>query len=64
MAHEVITEVAVIVLACYSIATTVLLSLEIKKLKKKVHRLQAELRSHIFIELIEASKDLGLYEKK
>lgn len=64
MAHEMITEVAVIVLSCYSIVTTVLLSLEIKKLKKKVHRLQVEIRSHIFLELVKASEDLGLYKNK
>lgn len=64
MAHEVITEAAVIVLACYCIVTTLLLGMEIKKLRKKVYRLQTELRGHIFLELVKMSEDLGLYKNK
>lgn len=64
MAHEVIVEVAIGVTMLYAISSTLILSLKIRELNRRIFRLEFQYRERAFRELVDLSEKMGLYEDK
>jgi hypothetical protein len=64
MANQVMTEVAIIVTICYGIITTMLLTLKIRELNRRIIRLEFQHRGRAFRELVGLSEKMGLYDDK
>jgi len=64
MANQVMTEVAIGVTMLYAISSTLILSLKIRELNRRILRLEFQYRGRAFRELVGLSEKMGLYEDK